>query len=780
MWTLGDLTTMKKTDFNLTKAFITSLTGNPDTQCDWRVINDKDKGEQAINLRGSFQELATVLEDYNNRGYGIFMTVNAMLPTGQRTLENIDFIRAHVADLDDVLTNQESFQRAVSSPLPPHFAVQTSQGKYHLYWLVEPYKGNDFYTQQQRKIVQLYNSDSHVTDATRVLRVPGFMHNKNEPQLVTCWGIHNGPRYTFQQIADSLAHVNIVERVSNRKQLGDSDLAAPSLDWLTFALNLVDPNELERDLWLGFTAAYKQAGWSLTNESELLNTWLAWCAKYSQNDIKENMKLWNSIHDSEVGWPRFKRLTNVEGYYLNNPANPPSIAKIEAVKTQAANITTVDNVEDSLADLDILDADGKKIWFKNCFFIEREGKIFSPTGRFMNQVQFNGKYGGKEFSLKKAGSKLTDEAWKAALRATDWTIPKVDHCRFLPTEPTFSVIIDDMGRKGLNTYIPAVIKAQKGDISLWTDFMSRIFKTSEDTKIFNDYIAHCIKYPGHKIPWSVLLQSAKGIGKQMIGDVIKYCIGESYTYQPDAEELVSGVSQFNGWMRNKLMILVDEVRVGDRNDLMNGLKTIITDRRIAVESKGIDQEMEDNVANWIFFSNFKDAFPIDENERRYCIFYSSLQSALQIEEAGLNKEFFDKMYHWLEMEDGYQALAYYYLNYPINRGDLPHRAPHTSSYEEVIRIGRSPLRVILDDKIEAQERGFRAGYVSFQMFQKAVADSSIRSKPLEHTLKAIIESKGYYELGHTKAPVVGEDLTHPSLIFGYKGLSVDDYEKAQG
>lgn len=429
---------------------------------------------------------------------------------------------------------------------------------------------------------------------------------------------------------------------------------------------------------------------------------------------------------------------------------------------------------------DVLDERGKKVWFKNCYFVESEGRIFTSSGRFMNQIQFNGRYGGKEFTIKSAGQKLTDNPWKAALSGVDWSIPKVDHCRFLPQEPTFSIIMDDLGRKGLNTYIPAKIKSVQGDVSKWKDYLSRVFNTPEDVKIFEDYIAHCIKYPGYKIPWSILLQSTKGVGKQMIGDVLKHSIGELYTYQPDAEELVSGVSQFNGWMRNKLMILVDEVRVGDRNELMNGLKTIITDRRIAVESKGVDQQMEDNVANWIFFSNFKDAFPIDENERRYCIFYSKLQSALQLEEAGMDKAYFDSMYDWLECEQGFEKIAWYYLHYPVEKGSLPHRAPHTSSYEEVLRIGRSPLRVILDDKIEAEERGFRGGYVSFVMFQKAVADSSMRTKPAEHTLKAILEGRGYHELGRTIKSIPGEDLTHPSLIFGLKGKSIDGYEDAQG
>lgn len=763
------------TDFNLTTAYITSLTGNANTECDWRIINDRNVGEMGINLRGSLTAVASQLEAYNQQGYGIFMTVNAMNPTGPRTLENVAYIRAHVVDLDDIISAQDSYQRAVKSGMPPHFAVQSSQGKFHLYWLVEPYKDNEFYSLHQRKLVQLYNSDPNVIDATRILRVPGFYHNKREPQLVTCWGLHNGSRYTAQQIADNLATINIVSVGSKRSELGDSKLSAPNLNLLVYALNTIDPNTLNRDEWLGTSAAFKQAGWSLADENTLKNIWLQWCAKYATNNPDENLKMWVSFKDTQVGWSRFCRLVPevLAMQYFSQPQ-----AQSTAPQDTPAPVTTPEPCEmNNLPE--ILDATAKQIWFKNCFFVESEGKIFSPTGRFMNQVQFNGRYGGKEFTLKNNGGKLTDEAWKAALRSVDWSIPKVDHCRFLPQEASFSVIIDDMGRKGLNTYIPARIKAVEGDVSRWKDYLTRIFNTPEDIKIFEDYIAHCIKFPGWKIPWSVLLQSAKGIGKQMISDIIKHAIGEPYTYQPDAEELVSGVSQFNGWMRNKLMILVDEVRVGDRNDLMNGLKTIITDRRIAIESKGVDQEMEDNVANWIFFSNFKDAFPIDENERRYCIFYSRLQSALQIEEAGLTKEFFDTMYHWLECEQGFEKLAWYYLNYPIERGSLPHRAPHTSSYEEVLKIGRSPLRVILDDKINAGERGFRGGYVSYVMFQKAVAESSMRSKPLEHTLKSIIEGKGYHELGYTKAPVAGEDLKQPSLIFGLKGLTLDGYEGAQ-
>lgn len=751
------------TDLNLATAYITSLTGSPDTSCFWLLIDEHNKKNPPVVINDSLDNCHQALKFYNDFGYGVFIAINAIRSGCPRTLENVEHIRAQVVDIDDPLQMQDNYNRAVQSACPPHFAVQTSPGHIHLYWLVEPYTGNDFFKIQQQKLNQLYNGDMNVTDATRVMRVPGFNHCKSIPQLVTCWGIHSNPRYTTEQMQNYLADVNIVEHnFGLRKKLGNEMLQAPNFELLLKALYDIDPNELSRDEWLSVSASFKQAGWSLTNENNLYTEWLKWCSNYKNNNPKENKTLWNSLKETQIGWKSLLRKTeNIQ----------PVVYFGERAEEDEKEIEVLG---------DVLDERGKKIWFKNCYFVESEGRIFTSSGRFMNQIQFNGRYGGKEFTIKSAGTKLTDNPWKAALSSVDWSIPKVDHCRFLPQEPTFSIIHDDLGRKGLNTYIPAKIKSIEGDVSKWKDYLSKVFNTPEDVKIFEDYIAHCIKFPGDKIPWSVLLQSTKGVGKQMIGDVLKHSIGEIYTYQPDAEELVSGVSQFNGWMRNKLMILVDEVRVGDRNELMNGLKTIITDRRIAVESKGVDQQMEDNVANWIFFSNFKDAFPIDENERRYCIFYSKLQSALQLEEVGMNKNYFDSMYNWLECEQGFEKIAWYYLHYPVEKGSLPHRAPHTSSYEEVLRIGRSPLRVILDDKIEAEERGFRGGYVSFVMFQKAVADSSMRTKPAEHTLKAILEGRGYHELGRTIKPIPGEDLTHPSLIFGLKGKSIDGYEDAQG
>lgn len=766
--------------FDLAQAYVTALTGHPDTVMDWRAINDTDKGVAAHTMRGSIREMFNTLQQYNQGGWGIFVCINAMDGQG-RELANVQHIRTHALDLDNTLTSAANYERAIAAYPQPHFAVQSSPNKFHLYWLVEPYTGNEFYTIQQRKLAQMYDGDKMIIDPTRVLRVPGFYHLKDAAHLVTCWSINTGPRWPVTALSDSLAHVNVINHVGARAPLGDPEMQAPSLDWLKFALHLLNPNELDRQEWMSISAAFKQSGWSLANEQTLLGIWQGWCESYSKNDAAENLKLWNSFRETEVGWAAFERRTTVPAYMMhygiqNIPAQPPvpSAPKQEfpATVESSPNVPAYEFPE-------LLGAEECKNYFGDCYFIARTGEIFSPQGRYMNSTQFNGLYGGRHFIITNAG-KSTDEAWKAALRSTIYSIPKVDHVRFLPGEKTFAIIKDRMGRKGLNTYIPIEYDAKEGDVSLWLDHIARIMPDEKDRNIFMGYLAHCVKYPGHKIPWAPLFQSAEGVGKAVFTKIMQHALGEMYVYQPKAPELVTSGSKFNAWMRGKLCIIVDEIKVDERRELIEILKPMITDPQVEVQAKGVDQEMEDNPANWIFFSNHKDAIPISKNGRRYAVFYSHLQTASDIERAGLDDAYFNRLFDWLKEQGGFQAVTYWLLHYPIEKGSLPVRAPKTSTHDEALRISRSPMQVAIEEAIQDDIQGFRGGYVSSIAIARRVVATGVKT-PSGHSIRTLLESMGYSELGRAAACYPFEDITARAIIYANaNALTIDGYGKAQG
>ena len=785
-------------NYDLAHTYIQTLTGeNPETAVvDFRAIHDKRKDIPAHHFRGTLPQLWATLEQYNANGYGIFCNINALDGNG-RELSNVAYIRTHVVDLDNPLNAHGNYERAAASAPYPHFAVQTSPGKYHIYWLVEPYTGNDFYTIHQRKFRQLYDGDRNVIDATRVLRVPGFFHQKGEPFEVTLWALGGliGPRHPAAVIQQALAAVNVVENYGGlRHPLGEASLTAPSLEWLKFAIRMVDPNQLSRDEWVSFTSAIKQAGWNHVSEPELHAIWKEWCSQYT-GDRSDEEKLWNSIRDTEVGWGSIERRTPVRAYMDFGFQQPPQPAQGSAVSlpenetnpsNHADNIGTktgISNPSDAImtdTSGEILDHWGCKEWFKGCYFIERMGEIFSPNGRFMNSTEFNGKYGGKHFVITSTG-KTTDEAWKAALRSTCYTIPKVDHVRFLPDHPPFTVIEDNLGRKGLNTYIPAKVHAAPGDVSIWLEHIRHILPHENDQHIFLSYLAHAVKYPGFKIPWAPMLQSVEGIGKTVFSEVLEYALGDMYVYSPKAPELIKSGSTFNAWMRAKLMIIVNEIKIDEKRELIEILKPMITDSRVEIQSKGVDQEMEDNLANWLFFSNYKDAIPINQNGRRYCIMYSALQSKEDLVAAGMTDVYFNRLWSWLREGGGKAAIAYWLKNYPIEKGGLPVRAPQSSSHEEAIRISRSPMEIAIEEAVGDNLPGFKGGYVSVTAALNRCKTVGGMRAPIARSVQNCLESMGYVELGRAERPYMQEDAKIRPIIYGKRSnLPVAAYGQAQG
>lgn len=765
-------------DFNAAYSFVQALTNDADNAIlDWRAIHDTNKEVPALPRRGTLLQVWQELCHWNTQGYGIFCTIAAMDGAG-RHLSNVQYIRAHYIDLDNI-SAEVNYQRAVGSNPAPAFAVQSSAGKYHVYWPVVPYNDNDRFSTVQRKLRQVFDGDKAVVDAARVLRVPGTYNCKyGQPQLVTVWALPGyGQPTTVEALESVLASVQVIDGgAGERHDLGDPELAAPSLAWLERALTLSDPNNMDRGEWISFTAAIKQAGWTLADPDTLYSIWSKWCERYAHNDIGENQKQWNSIRNTELGWPSITR--RVPTLILDTGYKPVPPGQQAQAAPAGAPVPAMPEPPPLDCSGDILTHMEQREWFKGCVAIERTGEILVPTGRFMKPAQFNMRYGGKQFVITSSG-KLTDEAWKAATRSTLWTVPKADHTRFLPEYPFGEIITDQLGRRGVNTYIPVQIKRSAGDPSPFLNHLELMIPDHSDRKIILDYLAHNIRYPGHKIAWSPMIQSTEGVGKGILQEMMERILGEMYCYSPKAQELVKSGSTFNAWMRAKLLIIVNEIKVDERRELVEILKPMITDRRVEIQAKGIDQEMEDNCANWIFFSNFKDAIPVNQNGRRYAIFYSAIQSKNDLLARGMDDKYFTALVNWMR-DKGSEIFADYLLNYPIERGAVPGKAPETSSTAEAINLSRGPIERAITDAVDDQIAGFRAGWVSLQAVQRLMADKNIRSVSIS-TLEGIITNMGYRSAGRSVRAYFQEDRNSRSQLFHVDGtIPVEWYGTQQG
>lgn len=190
--------------------------------------------------------------------------------------------------------------------------------------------------------------------------------------------------------------------------------------------------------------------------------------------------------------------------------------------------------------------------------------------------------------------------------------------------------------------------------------------------------------------------------------------------------------------------------------------------------------MEDNFANWFFFSNHKDAIPVNKNTRRYAVFFSQIQTINDLLAHGMNDAYFERLFKWLESEGGYEAVTYWLLNYPIEKGAISRRAPITSSHSELLKISRSPAEVVLTNHVEDGVAGFRGGYISVLAALNRLKAAGVRN-PTQRTVQIVLENMGYVEIGKAVKPYMQEDAVNRAILYGnLSTLKVEDYGYVQG
>lgn len=137
----------------------------------FRTFDDRGRGS-GKNYVGTLDEVAVDLQLDNGNGRGVFVVVNE----GGHKADEIHRVRALFADFDNGSALKLA-RGALASVGEPHVVVQSSQGNIHAYWLVDGLAPGEFKPMQQA-IAQRFGSDPSVCDLPRVMRLPGFLHQK--------------------------------------------------------------------------------------------------------------------------------------------------------------------------------------------------------------------------------------------------------------------------------------------------------------------------------------------------------------------------------------------------------------------------------------------------------------------------------------------------------------------------------------------------------------------------------------------------------------------------
>ncbi|SEI03408.1 VapE domain-containing protein [Paracoccus alkenifer] len=294
-------------DIATAKQFLAALLG-PDASVSIRLIWQKgetpvpDGWQTVLTFHNPTDADWWNISLHNCEGYAVFFFVNELDGTGGTSDSNVIRIRANFADLDNPDTATDSASRMISE-MRPAVWVGSSPGKHHLYFRFPHHADPAHFRVHQQKLAIQYGGDASVSNPARIMRLPGFLHQKGAPFLVRWEPVTGGQDTTPEALAAALQGVQVLQEAApgTRHPLGTL-MQAPSREWLQAALDAIDPNDLGRDEWTRVYWAVMQAGWSVCYREEIWQMLAAWCARFNRQWTENPSKRGNDPDDNRGVW----------------------------------------------------------------------------------------------------------------------------------------------------------------------------------------------------------------------------------------------------------------------------------------------------------------------------------------------------------------------------------------------------------------------------------------------------------------------------------------------
>lgn len=178
---------MNKIDLDAARRFLDQLESGG--QFTFQTFPDRKDKPAAAGLtqvlHGAPDCHLKTLASLNEQGAGIFVMVNqgdgVVLPSQKtcRTIRNVKRVRALFVDLDGA-----PIEPVLEAELEPTILVESSPDRWHAYWKVDECPLGQFKASQVA-LAKRFGGDESVNDLSRVMRIPGFIHQKTDDHFVT-------------------------------------------------------------------------------------------------------------------------------------------------------------------------------------------------------------------------------------------------------------------------------------------------------------------------------------------------------------------------------------------------------------------------------------------------------------------------------------------------------------------------------------------------------------------------------------------------------------------
>jgi hypothetical protein len=324
-----------------------------------------------------------------------------------------------------------------------------------------------------------------------------------------------------------------------------------------------------------------------------------------------------------------------------------------------------------------------------------------------------------------------------------WGMPVVSHKAYIPNAGlTFQMF----GRQWVNLYRPESVPDVPHDYSPEDldaiDTVKRHFEVflanERDRALLLSFVAHNVQQPGVKVRWAPYVHGVQGDGKSFFSELAAVAMGGQNVRSLNGSTLESN---FTDWAVGYALVAIEEMKQHGQNkyDIMNRLKTFITNSQIEIHPKGKASYTAPNVSNYIIFSNYLDGAPVDEGDRRYMFLSSRLTTA---EAQRLTQEdYFKRLFDAIHGHQG--AIRKWLLGYQLHQEfDANGRAPDTDVKRTVVEMNKGDLEPMAEDVIERGAEGVTKTVISSAHLIRALVSAGAEA-PSTTRVNTLLTRLGY-------------------------------------
>ncbi|PPC93910.1 MAG: hypothetical protein CTY33_05905 [Methylotenera sp.] len=643
----------------LALGFLKILDSNTNNFCfrtfdDVRIDGGKSRGDLTLlrKIDGTLKEALPELRSLNHKGAGVFVVVNE---GGQQKSEIVK-VRAVFADTDG----------APLDPLlvlKPHLVVESSKGNWHVYWKVSDCPISQF-SEIQSLIAEKFGTDPSVKDLPRIMRLPGFNHNKYEPYLSKIT-IYNPEldAYTIDSLKDGLG-ISRSDKKIEADIFKNFDLFAHKKEFKVEKLGSTDskaPYPFTPENACEVFNAAKVVHPNIQTEEEF-SEWGLMCANLIKLDgwpEREVEPIFDAICDLAPNADKTHNRSKFKSYkqqaenYAGNARRVASLFYEAREKGWIPETSLQNDVTDRL--------NLEYAW------LEAEASIYRLRYRDFISIE--------KFNAAHANQLTFDSSNKQITVSKKWmTDPRRRQHKGIVTRPDQPEVTSD---GYLNNWQGFAVEPSLGDVTPFTNLYSYMFG---DEKYPLTWLGHLVQNPGIKMyPSLVIWSPEEGVGKNLFFEAVQNLFPPEHATVISQSEVED---DFSGWIPGTVFAIADEIKAARSDKVRDKLKIWSTATTLRTHDKGQPKRVVPNLLNLVFLSNHADGMHLTDTDRRFFIW--------EVTAKPLPQNMIDEFVKW-RGENGLSYLLHYLQNIDISGFNPKGRSPITQAKVDMVEASRSDL-----------------------------------------------------------------------------------------